>query len=167
MSYFLFGGFNNKLSKQTIQSLKLYGNNRDVYFWFNEEINFYEDIHKMYHEQEIKKNCKFALTSKNQFHNSSDLLFPYDKYSNEKLFSDPTREYFKKCCENNINILFDCLKRLIELPNLDQIDILVVEGYDNNFIRKKCTLEEMRDDLLLQIEKTSFFINSCIYQILY
>jgi hypothetical protein len=44
------------------------------------------------------------------------------------------------------------------------MEIFVAEGYDDGFERKKCTLDEMKKDLLSQIEKTSF-IDSCIYQI--
>ena len=46
------------------------------------------------------------------------------------------------------------------------LEIFVVEGYDDIFERKNCTLKEMEEDLLYQIE-TESFIDSCIYQIHY
>lgn len=60
--------------------------------------------------------------------------------------------------------VFDCLKNLTEVLNPLRMEIFVAEGYDDGFERKKCTLDEMKKDLLSQIEKTSF-IDSCIYQI--
>lgn len=41
----------------------------------------------------------FAITSRNQPRNSSDVLFPFDKFTNEMLFSDESRNFYKKCCE--------------------------------------------------------------------
>ena len=87
-------------------------------------------------EQESKGNTKFVITSKNQPCNSSDVLFPFDKYTNEVLFADKSRNFYKKCCRENIDILFDCLKNLINLLHIKQIEIFVVEGYDDNFRRK-------------------------------
>lgn len=164
MSYFLFGSFDSKY-KQLTQSIKSYGNKKNVYFYFNEEINFYKDILRMCDEQNLRREMIFAMTSDNQPCNSSDLLFPYDKFTNEELFKDPTRNYFKKCCRDNIEILFDCLQRLMEIFCPKQISIFVVEGYDTDFQKKKCTLMEMKQDLLRQIEANSF-IDSCIYEIL-
>ncbi len=60
----------------------------------------------MIKEQGGKGNTLFALTSRNQATNSDDLLFPYDKYTNEQLFADNTRECFSQCCEKNLKTLF-------------------------------------------------------------
>lgn len=164
MSYFMFGSFDLSQNKSRIQDVKLYGKTKDVYFWFDEEITFYSDIAKMCFEQSSFGNVRFALTSFNQKYNSSDLLFPYDKYTNEELFEGNSREYFYQCCRNNLNIVYDCLKRLMEISNPSCLEIFVVEGYDDVFQKRRCTLDEMKEDLLSQIESTSF-IDSCIYQI--
>ena len=42
------------------------------------------------------------------------MLFPFDKFTNEALFLDKSRDFFKKCCRDNIDILFDCLNKLID-----------------------------------------------------
>ncbi len=164
MSYFIFGSFDLELNLNILQDIRTYGKRKNVYFWFNEEITFYKDITRMCIEQNSCGNVQFALTSVEQKYNSSDLLFPYDKYTNEELFRDKKREYFRQCCENNLNIVFDCLERLIEIAAPSHLEIFVVEGYDDVFQRKICTLNEMREDLLCQVEQASF-IDSCIYQI--
>lgn len=164
MSYFLFGSFNVNQNKMFIQNIKLYGEKNGVYFWFDDEVIFYQDITKMCFEQNSLGNVKFALTSFNQKYNSSDLLFPYDKYTVNDLFKDNSREFFYNYCENNLDILFDCLHKLMEVSTLSHLEIFVVEGYDDTFQRKTCSLDKMKEDLLIQIEN-SFFINSCIYQI--
>ncbi len=75
-----------------------------------------------------------------------------------------SREILYQCCRNNLNTLFDCLQKLMEVSTLSRLEIFVVEGYDDAFQRKRCTLNEMKEDILIQIETTSF-IDSCIYQI--
>lgn len=164
MSYFIFGSFDLNQNKSSLQDVKIFGKRKDVYFWFDEEITFYNDIARMCLEQNSCGNMQFALTSFNQKYNSSDLLFPYDKYTNEELFKDKSREFFCQCCHNNLNIVFDCLKKFMEVSNPSHLEIFVTEGYDDAFQRKRCTLSEMKEDLLSQIEAASF-IDSCIYQI--
>lgn len=166
MSYFIFGSFDLCENKNSLQDVKSYGEKKGVYFWYDEEITFYKDITQMCVEQNSYGNVKFALTSFNQKYNSSDLLFPYDKYTNEELFKDKSRKYFCQCCKNNLKIVFDCLAKLMEIAIPSRLEIFVVEGYDNVFKRKDCTLREMEEDLLYQIE-TESFIDSCIYQIHY
>jgi len=162
MSYFLFGKFDLIKNSEMIQKVKSYGNKKGVYFLFDEEITIYEEIHRMCKEQGVQGNTTFALTSLNQPYNSSDLLFPFDKYSHNELFPDNSKENFITCCRRNIERLFDCLKALSEICCLVQLNILVVEGYDDNFATKTCILKEMEDDLLLQIENNGY-IDSCIY----
>ncbi len=164
MSYFLFGSFDVSQSKSFMQVTKSYGERKNVYFWFDEEITCYQDLPKMCLEQNSCGNVRFAVTSFAQKYNSSDLLFPYDQYTAEELFRDRTREYFCQCCRNHLNTLFECLRKLMEVSALSGFEIFVVEGYDDAFQRKSCTLDEMKEDILLQIEAASF-IDSCIYQI--
>lgn len=115
-------------------------------------------------EQKSKGSIKFAVTSENQPYNSSDVLFPFDKFTNEVLFADESRDTFKRCCRNNIDLLFDCLKKLAGLFHIKQGEIFVVEGYDDAFQNKVCSVDEMKRDLLLQIvDEVS--IDSCIYHV--
>lgn len=165
MSYFLFGTFNVLQNEKNIQKMKLYGREKDIYIWFDDEIAFYEGIQRMLIEQKSLGSIKFAITSKEQPYNSSDVLFPFDKFTNEDLFADKSREHFKKCCRNNISILFNYLNQLIESFQISQMEIFVVEGYDDNFFKKECDLEGVKGDLLLQIEDR-VSIDSCIYYVI-
>ncbi len=69
----------------------------------------------------------FGSFNVNQKYNSSDLLFPYDKYTDNELFKDNSREFFYNCCENNLKILFDCLYKLMEVSKLSHLEVFVVE----------------------------------------
>lgn len=46
-----------------------------------------------------------------------------------------------------------------------QSEIFIVEGYDDNFQKKRLNVDKAKSDLLLQIEDY-MSINSCIYYIL-
>ena len=164
MSYFLFGSFRTTYDEELVQQVKLYGSNNDIYIWFNEEITFYKEIQRMLEEQESEGDIIFAITSKNQPHNSNDVLFPFDKVDNEVLFADESRSIYKKYCEENLDILFECLNTLIQLLGIRQLEIFVVEGYDVTFQKKICDLDAVKIDLLCQIEN-KVFIDSCIYYI--
>ena len=96
MSYFVFGSFDSPNSESLFDKIKKYGQNKGVYFWFNSEITFYPEIFKMCKEQASQKQVTFALTSSKQPSNSSDLLFPYDKFTNHELFSTGTRLFFNR-----------------------------------------------------------------------
>lgn len=162
MSYFLFGSFDSTYDKELIQQVKSYANEKNIYMWFNEEITFYKEIQRMLEEQESDGDSIFAITSENQPRNSSDALFPFDKFSSDVLFADKSRNFYKQCCRDNIRILFDCLKNLIDSLHIRQVEIFVVEGYDDIFQKKVCNIDELKQDLLCQIEdKVS--IESCIY----
>lgn len=164
MSYFLFGSFNATYDRELLQQVKFYANERNIYIWFNKEITFYKEIQRMLEEQKSDGNVKFAITSENQPHNSSDVLFPFDKFGSEELFADESRNFYKQCCEDNIDILFDCLKNLMNLLHVRQAEIYVVEGYDDVFQKKVCNIDELKLDLLFQIEgKVS--LDSCIYSV--
>lgn len=162
MSYFLFGSFDSTKEPENFQDLKAYGTERNIYFWFDGEITFYEDIQRMCQEQKSGGTVKFAITSFGQRYNSSDLLFPYDKYS-ERL-AGQSMEDFHECCRENLKLVFDCCEQLIAILEPMQLEIFVVEGYDDAFQRKRCSLDEMQEHLLMQIETTSF-MDSCIYEI--
>lgn len=162
MSYFMFGSFDCSQNKNWMQDIKAYGERKAVYFWFDEEIAFYGDLDRMCCEQNSFGNVRFTCTSFHQKYNSSDLLFPYDKYTSEELSRD--KKYFRQCCEDNLNIVYECLKKLMEVSELSSLEIFVTEGYDDIFGRKRCTLNEMKEDLLSQMEAASY-IDSCIYQI--
>ncbi len=163
MSYFLFGSFHATQDKHCLEDVKSYGKQNDVYVWFDDEITFYREIATMCAEQHSCGTVRFALTSFRQKYNSSDLLFPYDKYTNDEFFQDQSRVSFCRCCRSNLDIVWDCLRKLMELAAPSCLEIFVVEGYDDVFQRKPCTFDEMKEDLLAQIE--TGFVDSSIYQI--
>lgn len=165
MSHFIFGCFNSDIvvSGQT-EELKKMAQKKDVLIWFDNEIDFYPDITKMIKEQGGEGCVLFTLTSRNQPSNSDDLLFPYDKYTNEQLFEDKTREYFSQCCKDNLETLFWCLQVMIQRLKPRLFQVFVTEGYDCNFIKKCMILDEMKSDIQQQV-LTSFSLDSCIYQI--
>lgn len=165
MSHFIFGCFNSDIVvSEQISKLKKMAQNKDVMIWFDNEIDFYPDISKMIKEQGGKGIGLFALTSRNQPNNSDDLLFPYDKYTNEQLFEDKTRKDFSQCCKDNLEILFWYLQIMIQNLKPRLFQIFVTEGYDCDFVKKYMILGEMKSDIQQQV-LTSFSINSCIYQI--
>lgn len=162
MSYFLFGSFNSAHDRELLQQAKLYANERNIYIWFGEEITFYKEIQRMLEEQKSDGKIKFAITSENQPHNSSDVLFPFDKFSSDELFADKSRNFYKQCCRDNMDILLNCLKNLMDLLHIRYVEIFVVEGYDNVFQKKVCNVDELKRDLLFQIEE-KVSLDSCIY----
>ena len=126
--------------------------------------SFYEDIQRMLIEQKAKGKIRFAITSKNQMYNSSDLLFPFDKFESKTMFADGTGELYRRCCRDNLNILFDFLDKMFEIFHMEQTEIYIVEGYDVVFRKKVCSMEEMKEDILWQAEYTQD-INSGIYYV--
>lgn len=164
MSYFVFGTFSSIFEKKSIEQVRSFANGKNIFIWFGEEISFYKDINRMIEEQKSNGNIKFAITSKNQPRNSSDVLFPFDKFDSEVLFADKSRAFYKQCCRDNIEILFSCLKKLINTLHIKKIDIFVVEGYDDVFKKKMCSIDELKQDLLYQIED-KVLIDSCIYYV--
>lgn len=165
MSYFMFGTFYASCNKKVMQDVKSYGKERGTYIWFNEEITFYKEIQRMLIEQKARGNVSFAITSENQPYNSNDVLFPFDKFTDESLFSDITGGYYKQRCRDNIEVLFQCLNKLFVSFHAIQCEIFIVEGYDDNFQKKRMNVDKVKRDLLLQIEDY-MSINSCIYYIL-
>lgn len=164
MSYFLFGAFNSVNNVKKLQQIKANGLENDIYIWFDEEITFYKDIQRMLTEQKAKGKIRFAITSKNQMYNSSDLLFPFDKYESKVMFADGSGELYRRCCRDNLNILFDFLDNMFKAIYMEQVEIYIVEGYDVAFHKKVCGIEEMKEDILWQVEHTQN-IDSSIYYV--
>lgn len=163
MSYFLFGAFNAVHNEEQLQQIKVYGWENDIYIWFDDEITFYKDIQRMLTEQKAKGTIRFAITSKNQMYNSSDLLFPFDKFESKTMFADGTGELYRRCCRDNLNILFDFLDKMFEIFHMEQTEIYIVEGYDVAFRKKVCSMEEMKEDILWQAEYTQDIESSIYY----
>lgn len=162
MSYFIFGSFKLEHDKMLLQQMKSRLMEKKIYLWLNEEITFYKEIQRMFEEQTSEGNIRFALTSENQPCNSSDLLFPFDKYDSDTLFADESRAFYKQCCRENLELLIDCLKMIIYLLHIKELEMFVVEGYDNVFHKKVCGIEELKQDMLCQIEE-NMSVDSCIY----
>lgn len=165
MSYFLFGTFDLSGNKSALKTIKSYGKQQNIYFYLDNEIDFYDEIFRMCKEQNLDQKVIFSITSYNQPYNSDDLLFPYDKFTQEELFNDQTRKKFENYCEKNIEILFGFLQKMIDILNLNDLNIVVVEGYDTSFEKRRCSLNQLKENLLSQIEKEGF-IQSCIYSII-
>lgn len=164
MSYFLFDAFNSVNNVKKLQQIKANGLENDIYIWFDEKITFYKDIQRMLTEQKAKGKIRFAITSKNQMYNSSDLLFPFDKYESKVMFADGSGELYRRCCRDNLNILFDFLDNMFKAIYMEQVEIYIVEGYDVAFHKKVCGIEEMKEDILWQVEHTQN-IDSSIYYV--
>ena len=164
MSYFLFGAFNSVNNVKKLQQIKANGLENDIYIWFDEEITFYNDIQRMLTEQKAKGKIRFAITSKNQMYNSSDLLFPFDKYESKVMFADGSGELYRRCCRDNLNILFDFLDNMFKAIYIEQLEIYTVQGYDVAFHKKVRVIEEMKEDILWQVEHTQN-IDSSIYYV--
>lgn len=165
MSHFIFGCFNSDVvASEITDELKKMAQKKDVFIWFDNEIDFYSEISRMIKEQGGKGDVLFALTSRKQPSNSDDLLFPYDKYTNEQLFADKKREYFSKCCKENLSILYWCFKEMVQRLQPKVFEVFITEGYDCDFTKKSITLDEMEFDIQQQV-LTSFSIESCVYQI--
>ena len=164
MSYFIFGAFTSTKGSEVFEQIKQYADKKNILLWFGEEITFYKEIYTMINEQEAKGNIIFAMTSSKQPSNSSDLLFPFDKYSNDVLFADKSRDFFKLCCRNNISILFDCFRNMISLLQIKKMEIFVVEGYDDSFKKNVCHFDEFEQNILCQVEE-KMCIESSIYYI--
>ena len=64
MSYFLFGTFSATCDKDTLQKVKAYGKEKNIYIWFNEEITFYEKIQRMLMEQKSRRILNLRLHRK-------------------------------------------------------------------------------------------------------
>lgn len=164
MSYFLFGAFNLVNNVKKLQQIKANGLENDIYIWFDEKITFYKDIQRMLTEQKAKGKIRFAITSKNQMYNSSDLLFPFDKCESKIMFADGSGELYRRCCRDNLNNLFIFLDNMFKALYMEQVEIYVVEGYDVAFHKKVCSMEEMKEDILWQVEHTQN-IGSSIYYV--
>lgn len=162
MSYFLFGTFDALVEQRKIDKLKISGKEKGIFIWFNEEITCYSEIQRMLKEQKSNGKIAFSITSMNQPHNSNDVLFPFDKFSSEELFSDKSRTCFKKISESNLNTLFEYLYEMTTLLEPKNFEMFVVEGYDDSFQRKEMDLSQIRNEMLEQIVKT-VAIESCIY----
>ena len=164
MSHIVFGCYDSEMvDSEKICELKRKAQEKGIFLWFDKEVNFYPDVPIMMKEQQGKIENLFVITSQWQRYNSDDLLFPYDKYTNEQLFSDETREYFSLCCKKNLDILFWCLFEMVQSLHPKKFEVFVTEGYDCSFVKKIVDLKDMEADILTQV-LNSFFIESCIYQ---
>ena len=163
MSHFLFVGFR---TKQIIGSIKKTYTNKDIFYLFNQKIYFCNDVMKMIQENE--KSCSenwCLITSILQKTNSQDVLLPYDKYSQQELFPNSAdRMVFENKCFGNLNAFHANFLEFMEDIKPFSLRVFVVEGYDNDFIEKNCTLDTMIQDLKSQAIKT-FFFESTIYNI--
>ncbi len=167
MSHILFGDFKSDyINKDLIEKLRKEVLKKGVLFHFKDEINFYNDVNRMIQENVNINNNTFCITSVNQKYNSDDLLFPYDKYTDEELFpnTEEDRTQFEKLCCQNIMILKNGISKMRELLQTQNLRVFIVEGYDDNFSIIKCSEDEMFQDILKQVIN-SFNLKPKIYEI--
>lgn len=87
MSHILFGDFESQIINQDlINKVKEKLLHENILILFDHELDFSQEIEKMLDEHRSGNTHKFCITTTLQEYNSDDLLFPYDKYSNEELF---------------------------------------------------------------------------------
>lgn len=167
MSHIVFGDFKIDLMNEAcFEQIKKNAYSKGVLFHFNDEVSIYKDINRMIQENDdTSNNCIFCITSNNQEFNSDDLLFPYDKYTDDELFPyEDDRKHFEELCFQNIMTLKNTISSLREVLNVSNLRVFVVEGYDDNFITMKCTNAEMIQDIFYQVIN-SFNLRSKIYKI--
>lgn len=167
MSHILFGDC-RILEENYVKfdKVKKYLSDRGIKLYINNEINFYNDIHEILAEQKIdNKRIKFCFTSDNQLTNSDDLLFPYDKFSNEELFLDgDNRNVFKEICMKNLNYFQLSLEYFFKTIEPKEARIFVTEGYDNRFSEIHCNIDVMIKHIFKDVI-SSHFLDSTIYYI--
>ncbi|MCB7306086.1 hypothetical protein NE683_18790 [Bariatricus massiliensis] len=162
MSHFLFGEYRKGQSND----VENYWDKNNVIFTFDNKIDFYPDIFTMVEENTTLTNRRvFCLTSNLQMKNSDDLIFPYDKYTNEELFPHgKDRSIYANFCKQNLAILAESLENFMKDVKPNSLRIYVVDGYDSNFRIVKCKLKDMIDDIYNQVIN-SFVLESKIYEI--
>jgi hypothetical protein len=165
LSHFLFGDFSSfRFDSARIDAIKSYAKQKNIYFWFDREIDFYNDIHFML-EKCNKSGISFCITSKWQPKNSSDLLEPFDKYDQTELFPNgDDRTVFEAKCKENLDLLYEVLKTFCGLFEPERLRIFVTDDYDIDFVTKRCSLEEMMADILDQVCNT-IGVDSTIFEI--
>jgi len=167
MSCFIFGDLEVISENQKyIKDAAAYCRQKGIYFWFNQEIDYYKDIFLMLEENaSIPGSIKFGITSELQNKNSHDLLLPYDKYENSILFPewDDKCENYSRLCKENLNIFQEAFNYFYKTINPIYVRVFVTEGYDQGFEVKQCDLEEMFEHL--NSEALKGFFTSRIYQL--
>lgn len=167
MSSFLFGEFDSLgFTAEDVEALNTTLSEDGILLHLNEQIDFCKDIISMFEEQKCTKQNRFCITSVRQKYNSSDILFPFDKYTNDELFpkTDERTEYNKLCLEN-LMILKRSIILMKNTLKITSLRVFVVEGYDTDFqVVKDFTIQQMIDHIYEQVKK-SFILDSVIYEI--
>lgn len=157
MSCFIFGDFFSEraddLSRGKIWDDLVKGG---VYIFFDEQMNdVYNEILQMLKEHPSNhSNVSFCLTSINQKYNSEDLLYPFDKYTEEELFPDGAegnREIYMQLCLENLNPLKDAITKILDVFEPKSFRFFTTVGYDTEFDVCYCTKDEMTDDIYRQV----------------
>lgn len=166
MSHFLFGDFSTcmhdkLLTKKLREQLHASG----VLLYLDDEIDFCQDIRIMLRENACQNQRCFILATELQRYNSDDLLFPYEKYSEEYLFpAGNDRSTFNRACLENLKTLEWSLSTIIDVYQASFFRVFVVDGYDDEFEIRTCDISQMMDDIANQVER-SLSLNSVIYRV--
>jgi hypothetical protein len=155
MSYFLFGDFSSNLFiEENINNLKSVAQEKGICFWFNEEIDFDEDIHRMLNEHpKSQNNIRLCVTTQYQPCNSEDLLLPWGDYDTEVLFPNggDDRKEFNNICKRHLSVFEEIYYKFLLILKPQNLRIFITEGYDCEFITCRCENEYMFKDLEQQI----------------
>lgn len=167
MSHILFGDFYlNELKSLVIEELKSKWLLKGIIIMFDDEILFNKELCSMLDKHSRVEKKRFCITTTIQKFNSDDILFPYDKYSRNELFPNgDDRTYFEKVCLDNLLILQEVICDLKEILELKELRIFITEGYDTEFVTKRCSVQKMISDIDSQVIK-AFVLESVIYEII-
>jgi|LGOV01.1.fsa_nt_gb hypothetical protein len=167
MSHILFGDciISNE-NYQKIDEVKFQLSQRGIRLFMNAEINFYSDIQVVLREQsEGDQRQIFCFTSDKQLTNSDDLLFPYDKFSEEELFPDgENRVIFNELCKKNLDDLKQCIEYFLEVIKPQETRVFLTEGYDSQFQVFHCSIDDMINHIFEQVI-SAYYLDSVIYNI--
>ncbi len=166
MSHILFGDFYlNEIESSIMKDLQSRWLQKGILIMFDHELLFNKELCAMLDEHGITGKKRFCITTIIQKYNSDDLLFPYDKYSSVELFPNgDDRTYFEKVCLDNLLVLQEVILDIKEMFKFKELRIFVTEGYDTEFVIKKCSVQEMINDINSQVVR-SFILESVIYEI--
>jgi len=166
VSHFIFGTFDpSAFSEQTASLIKQKLDQSNINVFFNQELNFYNDLERMLKNSGGKGHNNFCITSTCQEFNSDDVIFPYDQYDEDELFPNgDDRSHFNNICGEHIKRLKIVVEQMITMLNPTNIRVFIVDGFDDCFTKSSINVDGMIADILEQV-KTTFSLNSKIYEI--
>ena len=167
MSHFMFGDFfSENFGNKCAEIIKKEYIDSGLIIYFNQELQFYNEIDNMLAEHMSDNNIKFCITSEFQKYNSEDVLFPFGKYDQSELFPNgDDRSRYNELCNINLKVAKNAIEKMMKVFKLNRLRIFITSsGYDDNFRRIQCDVDEMFSDILAQVQY-GFDLISTIYDI--